>query len=659
MSNFRVKCLLILILILILVGNAWSEEKQYGLMKPDYETLLKWQEEYRKAPRAYILKELAAEAALPGKFNLLNHLNYIPSERNQGACGNCWVWAATGVMEIALDIEENIFDRLSVQYFNCRNLFACCGGSLDEFASFYYVYGEAIPWSNANAAYQDRTRRCGDAQSVSCTSMSTWPAYPVGYIRSQVIETIGIGKEQAIANIKNVLHQGMGIYVGFCLPNQEDWSGFHGFWRNQGENDTWQPDLSCGHEWGAGGACHAVLCVGYNDEDPENRYWIMVNSWGTESGRPNGIFHLDMDADYDCFICFGDSQISSLFWYTLDLEYGPRPTITVDTMDPNASEADRVSGRIIVSRLGETSYPLFVRYDISGTATNGSDYDYLSGLVTIPAGKNSACICVAPIDDAVLEGNETVVVTISEDLTYYIGSPSTAAVTITDNDGATSTVSIKALSAEISEWSRNNGLLRITRNGDTLSPLTAKYTCSGTAENGIDCNFLPGALTIPAGSSFGNIIVSPKDDLCVEGTEELRVTLSEDPSYVIGSPNTAAVVIRDNDKLPNVTIGAVDSRASENRQNKGRFTIRRTGSLESALSIKYEICGTAVNGNDYETLSESVTIPAGKYLTNIDVKPVDDKCIEGAETVIITLSQDPSYSVGSTGRAVVQIQDND
>ena len=31
---------------------------------------------------------------------------------------------------------------------------------------------------------------------------------------------------------------------------------------------------------------YAVLCVGYNDDDPNNSYWIMLNSWGTDR-RPS------------------------------------------------------------------------------------------------------------------------------------------------------------------------------------------------------------------------------------------------------------------------------------------------------------------------------------------------------------------------------------
>src|SRR4051812_17201504 len=49
-----------------------------------------------------------------------------------------------------------------------------------------------------------------------------------------------------------------------------------------------------------------------------------------------------------------------------------------------------------------------VTYTVSGTATAGVDYYALSGSVTIPQGQSGALIWVTPIQDSLLEGNETV-----------------------------------------------------------------------------------------------------------------------------------------------------------------------------------------------------------------------------------------------------------
>jgi hypothetical protein len=53
-----------------------------------------------------------------------------------------------------------------------------------------------------------------------------------------------------------------------------------------------------------------------------------------------------------------------------------------------------------------------VHYRVSGTAANGVDYVKLSGEVEIPAGSATADIIVNPLDDTLVEGTETVVVTL-------------------------------------------------------------------------------------------------------------------------------------------------------------------------------------------------------------------------------------------------------
>ncbi len=92
-----------------------------------------------------------------------------------------------------------------------------------------------------------------------------------------------------------------------------------------------------------------------------------------------------------------------------------------------------------VRRSGGTNDPLRVYYSIGGTASNGVDYQLLSGVVTIPAGRRAARIVVTPIDDTLSEGIETVVLRLRlpldpADTPYVIGRPASAAAYITDND---------------------------------------------------------------------------------------------------------------------------------------------------------------------------------------------------------------------------------
>jgi hypothetical protein len=81
-----------------------------------------------------------------------------------------------------------------------------------------------------------------------------------------------------------------------------------------------------------------------------------------------------------------------------------------------------------ISRTGDTSSALRVNYSLSGTAQNGTDYQTLPGVVTIPAGSSSATVTVQPL--GLLNALKTVVLTISPESSYNTGSPSSATVTI-------------------------------------------------------------------------------------------------------------------------------------------------------------------------------------------------------------------------------------
>jgi len=299
------------------------------IMHHDSETRRKWIESYNAAPRVNISRDGVMYPDLPDNYSVLDRLDYNAIERDQGYCGNCWVWAGTGCMEVAHDAENDVFDRLSIQYLNSLyydgNLagagHACCGGTLGKFTDFYSVNTTfAVPWNNANASWQDGSIRCSGNTTVSAASVATMPHYTTTRIEARTITTHNIGQTAAIDNIKSVLVNDSAVWFGFFLSNTSDWAVFRNFWNNNAETELWSPDYSCGHPWNpAEGGGHAVLCVGYNDSPDIEPYWIVLNSWGTANGnRSSGLFRMNMDINYNCS---DDSGDPNLYWQMLDIDF--------------------------------------------------------------------------------------------------------------------------------------------------------------------------------------------------------------------------------------------------------------------------------------------------------------------------------------------------
>ena len=110
----------------------------------------------------------------------------------------------------------------------------------------------------------------------------------------------------------------------------------------------------------------------------------------------------------------------------------PMVRVTVD--DGAATEAGLTGGALRFSRTGDPGSALEVAYTVSGTATSGSDFQPLSGFVTIPEGSVDAVVAITPVDDSLYELSESVVVSLDATAGYTVGSPSSGSVTITSDD---------------------------------------------------------------------------------------------------------------------------------------------------------------------------------------------------------------------------------
>ncbi|MEO7298211.1 MAG: Calx-beta domain-containing protein [Verrucomicrobiota bacterium] len=331
------------------------------------------------------------------------------------------------------------------------------------------------------------------------------------------------------------------------------------------------------------------------------------------------------------------------------------PIVAVTASDPTAAEPSS-TGAFTVSRAGNTSSNLMVFYTISGIASNGVDYVNLPGSVTLLAGAFSTNLTVTPIDDLLVEGDETVVLTLATNAAYTVGAPSSATVTIADDDGP-STITITATDLNAAEPS-DPSTFRITRSGSISSNLTVFYSISGTASKGVDYASLPGSVTIPAGSVNAMVTVNPIDDSLVEGNETTVLTLAANAAYVTGSPGSATVTIADNDGPPTIAITDSDMNVVE-AGGIGVFTISRPSVSSSNLTVFYTLSGTAGNGLDYASLPGSATILAGSLDATVIVNPIDDNLVEGNETVTLTLTPNAAYTVGFPDAATMTIVDDD
>jgi len=123
--------------------------------------------------------------------------------------------------------------------------------------------------------------------------------------------------------------------------------GFTDFWYDLPETEVWNPPSGLVCTQDNCPSCHAVVCTGYNDTDPDNRYWVMLNSWGTAYGnRPNGLFRVNMDMNYSSIItdqCVDPPDtFASYYWETIDVTFKPLNNHTHDVAVLNVEPSKTV-----------------------------------------------------------------------------------------------------------------------------------------------------------------------------------------------------------------------------------------------------------------------------------------------------------------------------
>ncbi len=113
-------------------------------------------------------------------------------------------------------------------------------------------------------------------------------------------------------------------------------------------------------------------------------------------------------------------------------------TISISATDANAGETlvgkPINPGQFTFTRTGSIASALTVNYTVRGTATNGIDYSTLGNSITFAAGASTTVINLNPIDDFVIENDETVILSLATSTNYNLGTATTATVIIADND---------------------------------------------------------------------------------------------------------------------------------------------------------------------------------------------------------------------------------
>ncbi|MBC7930586.1 MAG: hypothetical protein H7Z38_08450 [Rubrivivax sp.] len=323
---------------------------------------------------------------------------------------------------------------------------------------------------------------------------------------------------------------------------------------------------------------------------------------------------------------------------------------------------------ITVTRTGGGTGIVSVTFATSnGTAVADADYTAISNqTVTFEDGDTtSKTVNVFVTDDLLDESDETVNFTLSNPTggATLIGSPTTATLTITDND-AEPTFSVNNVTVTEGNAGRTPVDFVVSLSGPSGKTVSVEYgPGDGTATaSGAEYDFEPrsGKVTFAPGETSKTATVLVRGDARVEPDETFFLNLSFPINGIIGAARGVGTILND------------DSPATKSVQfsdyqfltREGPFTttvtLYRVGDLSAEASVDYSTADeTATDRGDYTSAFGRVTFPAGSDFAHFNVFVTDDRFHEGDETFTLTLSNPSGVTLGAGSTTTLIITRDD
>jgi hypothetical protein len=222
-----------------------------------------------------------------------------------------------------------------------------------------------------------------------------------------------------------------------------------------------------------------------------------------------------------------------------------------------------------------------------------------------------------------------------------------------------------APAAGVLEDGAPNLIFTFSRSGATALPLTVEYTVGGTATLGRDYTGIAPTpptrtITFAAGSDTATLTVDPQADPDIEPNETVAIALAAGADYEINSADAVVGTIVSDD-LPVISVRFAPVTVSEDGPDPLICTFSRTGPINKALTVFYNLGGTA-DSRDYSgDLSDrrSIRFERGARAVTARIDPKADEEFEADETITVALKPSSNYSIGNASPPEAVIENDD
>ena len=308
----------------------------------------------------------------------------------------------------------------------------------------------------------------------------------------------------------------------------------------------------------------------------------------------------------------------------------------VSLTEPGASYQN---ANFTVSLNQRSEKPISVRVDTAHGTAGSADYSPRSAVtVLFPVGVTSRTVSV-PVrpGDAIDEDDETFHLDASNAINASI-SDGRGTATILDDDPAPS-ISVNDVSVTEGDSSYVNATFTVSLSQQSARTISVLASTSNGSAGAADFSARTSvAVTFPAGATTRSFSVAVRPDTMDEFDETFNLGLASPSNATIGD-GTGVGTITDNDAQPLVSVGDVTVTEPATGATSARVTVSLSAPSGKPVTVQHATSdSSATGGADYQTRTNTVTIPAGKTATTTGVDVYADNFREPDETFNRALS---------------------
>jgi hypothetical protein len=337
------------------------------------------------------------------------------------------------------------------------------------------------------------------------------------------------------------------------------------------------------------------------------------------------------------------------------------PLPSVQFMATASSTAESANATITVTLTPVSGRTVTVPYSVTGGTANVADATVVGapGNLTFTAGQTTQTISVMVMQDTLDEADETIVITLGTPTNATLGTNTAHTLTITDDDNPPT---FGAANSSVSEGDTGTKTVNVTATLSTASgrDVTVPYTVTGTANNPADYTITASPVSIPAGMTSVNIVITVKGDTSDEDNETVIVTMGTPTNATQGAITVQTVTINDDDAAPTVAFTSSGTSPQEGNANV-TLTVQLSAVSGRDVTVPFTInaSSTANDPADYTITSSPVTITAGNLSTTIVIAMKEDTLDEANETVVVDLDTPTGATLGTPATYTLTITDDD